>query len=46
MQMFAAIEAQIDRWLEDDVIDIDSQRTGGLLELSFQIGRASCRERV
>ena len=38
MQVFAAIEAQIDRWLEDDVIDIDSQRTGGLLELSFPNG--------
>ena len=32
------IEAQLDRWLQDDVIDIDSQRTGGLLELSFPSG--------
>ena len=31
----AAIETTIDRWLEDDVIDIDTQRTGGLLELVF-----------
>jgi CyaY protein len=31
----AAIEATVDRWLQDDVIDIDPQRTGGLLELSF-----------
>lgn len=30
-----AIEATVDRWLQDDVIDIDSHRTGGLLELSF-----------
>jgi CyaY protein len=34
-QLLAAIEATIDRWLQDDVIDIDSQRTGGLLELAF-----------
>ena len=32
------IEAQLDRWLQDDVIDIDSQRTGGLLELTFPSG--------
>jgi len=29
------IEIQADAWLQDDVIDIDAQRTGGLLELSF-----------
>ncbi len=29
------IEAIADRWLQDDVIDIDTQRTGGLLELVF-----------
>ncbi len=34
----AAIEATVDHWLEDDVIDIDSQRTGGLLELSLPGG--------
>lgn len=34
----ASIEAALDRWLEDDVVDIDSQRTGGLLELSFPGG--------
>ena len=33
--LLAHIEATTDRWLQDDVIDIDSQRTGGLLELSF-----------
>jgi CyaY protein len=37
-QVLAAIEAQADGWLEDDVIDIDSHRTGGLLELSFPNG--------
>ena len=30
----AGIEAQVDRWLQDDVVDIDSARTGGLLELT------------
>ena len=34
----ARIEATIDRRLQDDVIDIDAQRTGGLLELSFPAG--------
>jgi CyaY protein len=30
-----AIETDADRWLQDDVIDIDTHRTGGLLELHF-----------
>jgi CyaY protein len=34
----ASIEATVDRWLQDDLIDIDPQRTGGLLELSFPGG--------
>jgi CyaY protein len=34
----ASIEATVDRWLQEDVIDIDPQRTGGLLELSFPGG--------
>lgn len=29
------LEAQADAWLQDDVIDIDAQRTGGLLEFTF-----------
>ena len=29
------VESRIDAWLDDDVIDIDTHRTGGLLELSF-----------
>ena len=33
--VLAHIEAKVDRWLQDDVIDIDIHRTGGLLELSF-----------
>ncbi|MFO1326445.1 MAG: iron donor protein CyaY [Rubrivivax sp.] len=36
--LFDRIEAQADRWLQDDVIDIDTHRTGGLLELSFPDG--------
>ena len=36
--LLAGIEATIDRWLQDDVIDIDAQRAGGLLELSFPDG--------
>lgn len=34
----ASIEATVDRWLDDDVIDIDSHRTGGLLELLLPDG--------
>lgn len=33
--VLAAVEAHIDAWLEDDVVDIDAHRTGGLLEMSF-----------
>ena len=36
--VLARIEAATDRWLQDDVVDIDSQRTGGLLELGFPGG--------
>ena len=36
--VLAGIEAKVDRWLQDDVIDIDSERTGGLLELTFPGG--------
>jgi CyaY protein len=33
--VLASIEAKVDRWLQDDVIDIDTHRSGGMLELSF-----------
>lgn len=33
--LLASLEAQTDRWLQDDVIDIDAQRTGGLLEMTL-----------
>ena len=36
--VLSSIEATIDRWLQDDVVDIDTSRTGGLLELSFPNG--------
>ena len=32
------IEATLDAWLEDDVVDVDTHRTGGLLELSLPGG--------
>lgn len=37
-ELLAHIEATADRWLQADLIDIDTQRTGGLLELSFPDG--------
>jgi CyaY protein len=33
--VLAGIEADADRWLQDDWVDLDTNRTGGLLELSF-----------
>ena len=36
--VLASVEARVDQLLQDDVIDIDSNRTGGLLELSFPNG--------
>jgi CyaY protein len=36
--VLAAVEAAADRLLQDDVIDIDASRTGGLLELGFPNG--------
>ncbi len=37
-ELLAAIEATADRWLQQDLIDIDTHRSGGLLELSFPDG--------
>ena len=37
-ELLARIEATADRLLQDDVVDIDTSRTGGLLELSFPGG--------
>lgn len=36
--VLAAVEAAADRFLQEDVIDIDASRTGGLLELDFPNG--------
>ena len=36
--VLASVEAHIDAWLQDDVVDIDARRTGGLLEMSFPNG--------
>jgi CyaY protein len=36
--LLARIESTTDRWLQDDVVDIDTQRTGDLLEMSFPDG--------
>jgi len=33
-----AVETQVDAWLDADVVDIDSHRSGGLLELSLPGG--------
>ena len=37
-QVLARVESTLDAWLQSDVIDIDAQRTGGLLELSLPGG--------
>jgi CyaY protein len=36
--VLASVEAAVDRFLQDDVVDIDTHRTGGLLELGFPNG--------
>ena len=36
--VLAAVEDAADRFLQEDVIDIDAGRTGGLLELAFPNG--------
>jgi CyaY protein len=36
--LLAHIESTVDSWLDNDIIDIDSQRSGGLLELHFPGG--------
>lgn len=36
--LLGVVEAQIDLWLDHDVVDIDTHRSGGLLELSFPNG--------
>lgn len=36
--VLSRVEAAVDRWLQSDLIDIDTHRTGGLLELEFPDG--------
>ncbi|MGE4051127.1 MAG: iron donor protein CyaY [Piscinibacter sp.] len=36
--LLSRIEVTVDQWLQDDVVDIDTHRTGGLLELGFPNG--------
>ena len=36
--VLASVETRIDTWLEQDVVDIDARRTGGMLEMSFPNG--------
>jgi CyaY protein len=36
--LLARLEEQVDAWLDADVVDIDTHRTGGLLELSMPGG--------
>lgn len=35
---FAAVDETVDRFLQEDIIDIDASRTGGLMELAFPNG--------
>lgn len=36
--ILAGVEGAVDRFLQDDLVDIDTHRTGGLLELGFPNG--------
>lgn len=36
--ILAAVEVTVDGWLQSDLIDIDTHRTGGLLEMGFPNG--------
>jgi CyaY protein len=38
MAVLASVEAAVDRFLQNDVVDVDTSRTGGLLELGFPNG--------
>ena len=38
--VLARVEARVDTWLQEDVVDIDARRTGGLLEMSLPGGSA------
>mgnify|MGYP003533160100 CR=1 FL=1 len=36
--LLSAVEKQLDEWLDQDIIDVDAHRSGGLLELAFPNG--------
>ena len=36
--VLSQVEACVDAWLQDDVIDIDAMRTGGMVELTLPNG--------
>jgi CyaY protein len=36
--LLGRVEAAADRWLEADLVDIDTHRSGGLLEMTFPNG--------
>lgn len=36
--LLSRLEATVDEWLQQDVVDIDAHRTGGLLEMTFPGG--------
>jgi CyaY protein len=36
--LLSRIEQVLDRWLQDDMVDIDGHRTGGMLELTLPAG--------
>jgi CyaY protein len=38
MAVLGSVETATDRFLQNDVVDIDTSRTGGLLELAFPNG--------
>jgi CyaY protein len=37
-ELLDRVETTVDRWLDEDVVDIDTHRTGGLLELTLPGG--------
>ncbi|MBN8486741.1 MAG: iron donor protein CyaY [Burkholderiales bacterium] len=37
-ELLSLVERQVDAWLDEDLIDIDTHRSGGLIELTFPNG--------
>lgn len=36
--VLSSLESRVDQWLQDDLVDIDANRTGGLLEMQLPDG--------